>query len=93
MTEHPRLIRWFEELGIDDVPLVGGKNASLGEMYQQLTPKGILIPNGFAVTAQAYRYMLDEAGAWDKLHAVLDDPDPDDVDDLARRGAEAREII
>ncbi len=93
MIEHPKLIRWFKELGMNDVPLVGGKNASLGEMYQQLTPKGILIPNGFAVTAQAYRYMLDEAGAWDKLHAVLDDLDPDDVDDLARRGAQAREIV
>ncbi|HEC06224.1 MAG TPA: phosphoenolpyruvate synthase, partial [Thiolapillus brandeum] len=93
MTDTRNLIRWFEELSIDDVPLVGGKNASLGEMYQQLTPKGILIPNGFAVTAGAYRYMLDEANAWDELHQVLDNLDPENVDDLARRGAQAREII
>ena len=93
MSEIRTLIRWFSELGIQDVPLVGGKNASLGEMYQQLTPKGILIPNGFAVTADAYRYMLDEANAWDDLHKALDDLDPEDVDDLARRGAQAREII
>ena len=93
MTDTRNLIRWFEELSIDDVPLVGGKNASLGEMYQQLTPKGILIPNGFAVTAGAYRYMLDEANAWDELHQVLDNLDPENVDDLAKRGAQAREII
>jgi pyruvate,water dikinase len=51
-------IRWFQELTIDDVPLVGGKNASLGEMIRELTPKGISIPNGFAVTAQAYHAFL-----------------------------------
>ena len=62
-------------------------------MYQQLTAGGILIPNGFAVTADAYRYMLDEACAWTKLHAVLDGLDAEDVDDLAKRGAQAREII
>ncbi len=93
MSEKQPMVLWFSELGIEDVPKVGGKNASLGEMYQQLTPKGILIPNGFAITADAYRYVLDQAGAWDRLHAVLDDLDPDSVDDLARRGAQAREIV
>ncbi len=88
-----RFIRFFEELGIDDVPLVGGKNASLGEMYRALTPKGVRVPNGFAVTAEAYRYVLTQAGAWDKLHAVLDDLDPDDVEDLKRRGRQARRIV
>ena len=86
-------IRWFNELGIEDVPLVGGKNASLGEMYRELTPQGILIPNGFAVTAEAYRYVLDEAGAWDELHQALDDLNPEDVSDLAKRARKAREII
>jgi len=86
-------IRWFEELGIDDIPLVGGKNASLGEMYQKLTPQGIKIPNGFAITADAYRYLLDKAGAWDALHTALDDLEPSDVVDLAKRGAKARDII
>jgi len=86
-------IRFFDSLTIEDIPLVGGKNASLGEMYRELTPQGIKVPNGFAVTAQAYRYTLDRAGAWDKLHAALDDLDPDDVQDLARRAARARDIV
>ncbi len=86
-------IRWFEELGIGDVPLVGGKNASLGEMYRELTPMGVKVPNGFAVTAEAYRDLLTAAGAWDELRAALDGLDPADVDDLARRGARARAIV
>ncbi len=86
-------IRWFEELGIGDIPLVGGKNASLGEMYRKLTINGVRVPNGFAVTANAYRDMLREAGAWDTLKSALDGLDADDVDDLARRGARARAII
>jgi len=93
MNHSNQYIRWFEELAIDDVPLVGGKNASLGEMYQQLTPKGVLIPNGFATTADAYRHMLDEAGAWDDLHDALDNLDPENMEDLAKRGAAAREIV
>ncbi len=88
-----RYIRWFSELGIDDVPLVGGKNASLGEMYRELTPRGVKIPNGFAVTAEAYRDMLTGAGQWDALKETLEGLDPDDVQDLARRGARARAII
>ncbi len=88
-----RYIRWFSELGINDVPLVGGKNASLGEMYRELTPKGVKVPNGFAVTAEAYRDMLTEAGLWDALKETLEGLDPDDVQDLARRGARARAII
>lgn len=68
MTAPISYIRWFNELTIDDIPLVGGKNASLGEMYQELTPQGILIPNGFAVTAEAYRYVLEQANAWTALH-------------------------
>ena len=88
-----RYIRWFEDLGIGDVALVGGKNASLGEMYRELTPQGIRVPNGFAITAEAYRHVLDEADAWPGLHAALDGLDVDDVDDLARRAQRAREII
>ncbi|ORW31179.1 phosphoenolpyruvate synthase [Mycobacterium paraense] len=86
-------IRFFEEIGIGDVPLVGGKNASLGEMYQKLSGQGIRVPHGFATTAQAYRHLLDRAGAWDALHAELDDLDPDDVTALARKGKRAREIV
>ncbi len=93
MSETARYIRWFEELTMDDVPLVGGKNASLGEMYRELTPQGVRIPNGFAITAEAYRHVLDAAGAWEALHEALDGLAPDDVDDLARRGQRAREIV
>jgi pyruvate,water dikinase len=93
MSKQANYIRWFNELTIDDIPLVGGKNASLGEMYRELTPQGIQIPNGFAVTAEAYRYVLDQANGWDKLHQALDDLNPDDVTDLAKRALKAREII
>jgi pyruvate,water dikinase len=86
-------VRFFEEFGIDDVPLVGGKNASLGEMFQKLSDKGVRVPHGFAITAQAYRRMLDKANAWDLLHAELDELDPTDVDALARRGKRVREIV
>ncbi len=86
-------IRFFEEFGIEDVPLVGGKNASLGEMFQKLSGQGIRVPHGFAITAAAYRHMLDSAGAWDALHAELDDLDPDDVTALARKGKRCREIV
>jgi len=67
-------ILWFDQLGIDDVPFVGGKNASLGEMYVNLTSKGIRIPNGFAVTAHAYRYFLDKAGIKDKIRDIIKRP-------------------
>ena len=93
MSNGSKFIRFFNEIGITDVPLVGGKNASLGEMYQQLTPQGVKVPNGFATTADAYRYVLDTAGAWEALHAALDGLDPDDVTDLAQRGAQARSIV
>ncbi len=89
----PQFIRWFSELGIEDVPLVGGKNASLGEMYRELTAQGVNIPNGFAVTAEAYRYVLDRAGAWPRLRGALEGLDADDVSDLAHRAEQAREIV
>jgi len=88
-----RYIRWFDELSIDDVAIVGGKNASLGEMYRELTPRGIRVPNGFAVTAEAYREVLSQSGSWEALHAALEGLDPDDAADLARRGAKARAIV
>ncbi|MGC9127790.1 MAG: PEP/pyruvate-binding domain-containing protein, partial [Acidithiobacillus sp.] len=88
-----RYLRFFREIGIDDLPQVGGKNASLGEMYQKLSSQGVRVPNGFAITAEAYRATLDAAGAWHALHACLDDLDPNDVDALARAGVRAREIV
>ncbi len=89
----PRYIRWFEDLGMDDVPIVGGKNASLGEMYCELAPLGVKLPNGFAVTAEAFRTALTEADAWGELHALLDDLDKTDVRALAAAGRRAREIV
>lgn len=86
-------VRWFKDISIDDVPLVGGKNASLGEMYRELSPQGIKVPNGFAITAEAYRDVLTEANLWDELKATLQGLDAADVEDLARRGARARAII
>ena len=86
-------IRWFNEIGLDDVPLVGGKNASLGEMYRNLTAEGVRVPNGFAVTAEAYAYVLEYNNAWRLLHAALDGLDPDDVRDLQARGEKARAIV
>jgi pyruvate, water dikinase len=88
-----RYVSFFSEIGIGDVPLVGGKNASLGEMYRELTSKGILVPNGFAVTAEAYRATLDAANAWPALREALEGLKPADVDDLARRAHKARDIV
>jgi pyruvate,water dikinase len=88
-----RYIRWFRELSLTDLPLVGGKNASLGEMFQQLTPLGVRVPDGFAVTAEAYRDALDAANAWPELHRLLDALDKTDVTALAQAGARARDIV
>ena len=86
-------VRWFRDIRIGDVALVGGKNASLGELYAVLSREGIRIPNGFALTAHAYRGALTKAAAWDKLHALLDGLDKAQVDVLAARAAEARRIV
>lgn len=86
-------VKWFKEIGIQDVELVGGKNASLGEMYQNLNAVGIRIPNGFAITAEAYRHILDANDAWEKLHEQLDTIDYGDVAQLQERGRICREIV
>ncbi len=86
-------IKWFREIGIEDVAEVGGKNASLGEMYQSLTEEGVRVPNGFAVTASAYEYMLDYNDIWKTLHKQLDDLDPDNMQELQKRGKACREAI
>ena len=87
------LVAWFNDLSIDDVPLVGGKNASLGEMYRNLSPKGVSIPNGFAVTAHAYTYLLEKSKAMDKIRKILSDLDTHDMDNLQERGARVRNLI
>jgi pyruvate, water dikinase len=86
-------IRWFDEIGAGDVALVGGKIASLGEMYRELSTRGVRVPNGFAVTADAYRHLLEQNDAWPRLHQALAGLDCRDVDDLARRAKIAREIV
>ena len=89
----PQFIRWFDQLSNDDVALVGGKNASLGELYQQLVPQGVRVPNGFAITAQAYHSVLAQGGALQALRDTLAELDPDDIGSLSACGARAREII
>ncbi len=86
-------IRWFSETTIDDVPLVGGKNASLGEMYRELTGQGIKIPNGFSITAEAYWKLLEAGGVLEKLKKVMEGLDTSDVAELAKRGKAARDLI
>ena len=83
-------IRRFRDLGIDDVPLVGGKNASLGEMYQALSGEGVMVPNGFATTAQAYRDYLTHNDLETPIREALERLDVDDVEALAKAGAQIR---
>ncbi|AUB78537.1 MULTISPECIES: phosphoenolpyruvate synthase [Spiribacter] len=84
---------WFESLGMDDVERVGGKNASLGEMISNLSGAGVQVPGGFATTAQAYWDFLDESGLRPRIEAALDGLDIDDVQALARVGAQIRSMI
>ena len=86
-------VRWFSDIRLGDVPLVGGKNASLGELYSTLTEQGVRVPNGFALIADAYRDALTAAGAGKQLHQLLDGLDKRDTDMLAKRAAQAREIV
>ncbi len=87
------LILWFKDLGIEDVPYVGGKNAALGEMYANLKPLGINVPNGFAITASAYRYFIAQAGLDTKIPRVLKGLDTHNIKDLQKRGKTVRELI
>ncbi|HTP76782.1 MAG TPA: phosphoenolpyruvate synthase [Rhizomicrobium sp.] len=88
-----RYTRWFRELGMQDVPLVGGKTASLGELYTRLTPKGILIPNGFAITAEAYRDALEQSRAWPDLRRTIAAIRSNDVHSLSQHAAAARRTV
>lgn len=89
----PKFIKFFNELGIKDVPQVGGKNASLGEMYQKLTSKGVRIPNGFATTAYAYDFYMEQAGLKKEIRKILDGLDTTNVPDLMKRGEKVRQTI
>ncbi len=88
-----KFILWFDEIGIEDVPLVGGKNASLGEMIRELSSEGINVPNGFAITAYAYNYLLKNAKIEEKIKSALADLDTHNINNLMERGKKVRDII
>ena len=88
-----RLVIWFDELQLKDIPEVGGKNASLGEMRQNLQKKGVNIPDGYAITAAAYRHLIESSGIWDSIKEILKDLDTHDMDNLRTRGKKVRDLI
>lgn len=85
-----KVILWLDQISNDDVPMVGGKNASLGEMYNTLTPQGVRIPNAFVVTAHAYRRFINESKLADIMHKELDGLDTSNIKALQRKGAAIR---
>ncbi len=88
-----KFVKWFEEIGAQDVALVGGKNASLGEMIRNLGEKGVNVPAGFAITAEAYKYVVEKAGIRQKIKDTLADLDTHDMENLAERGEKIRNLI
>ena len=93
MTDTSTFIRWFHEIGLGDVPLVGGKNASLGELYRELTKVGVQVPNGFAVTAEAYRHFMHTTGLAAKVDAIAQGLQPGNLANLAEKGLAIRQAI
>lgn len=92
-TKINKHIYWFKELSIKDIALVGGKNAALGEMYRELTPLGVKIPNGFAISAEAYRYFISFNDLDQKIKKLLEGLNTHNVEDLAKRGEQIRQLI
>jgi len=88
-----KFVKWFEEFGAKDVALVGGKNASLGEMVRNLGKKGVSVPSGFAITAEAYKYLVEKAGIGRKIQDTLSGLDTRDMENLAKRGEKIRNLI
>lgn len=88
-----KYLKFFKEIGINDIPQVGGKNASLGEMYHYLAPQGVNLPNGVATTSDAYRYFLRETGLDGRIAKALEGLDVSNVRDLKKRGAQIRAMI
>ena len=87
------LVLWYNQLGMNDVDRVGGKNASLGEMITNLSGMGVSVPNGFATTADAFNQFLDQSGVNQRIYELLDKTDIDDVTELAKAGAQIRQWI
>ncbi len=104
MADKPYIL-WFDDVGLGDLPLVGGKNASLGEMRRELTKSGVSVPNGFAVTVNAYHSFLNEAIVHDwhdtggkpdvrkNIRDILSGLDVEDVENLSERGSRVRRLI
>ena len=88
-----QFVKRFNELGIDDVPSVGGKNASLGEMYRELSDQGVKVPNGFATTAEGYRHYIQSNDLQDTIARELDTLDTSDLDGLGEKGEKIRRWI
>jgi pyruvate,water dikinase len=88
-----KMVLWFDELDLADIPQVGGKNASLGEMRRELIPEGVRIPDGYAVTANAYRYLLKSSGIAEQMKKILSDLDTHDMENLKNRGRQIRSLI
>ncbi|OCQ18287.1 phosphoenolpyruvate synthase [Pseudoalteromonas luteoviolacea] len=86
-------VLWYQELGMHDVPRVGGKNASLGEMISNLANAGVQVPGGFATTADAFNEFLEQSGLNEKIHTILDTLDVDDVNELAKVGSQIRQWV
>ncbi len=86
-------VKWYKEVNIDDVGSVGGKNAALGEMYSNLVPLGVNIPDGFALTADAYRHFFKDTGLDEKIKGILSDLNTKDIRNLQVRGKLVREAI
>ncbi|MBW1990877.1 MAG: phosphoenolpyruvate synthase [Deltaproteobacteria bacterium] len=88
-----KFILWLDEIGIADIPLVGGKNASLGEMIANLSSQGINVPYGFAITAAAYQHFLERSGLERSIEHVLQGLDTHNLEDLAYRGKKIRDLV
>jgi pyruvate,water dikinase len=93
MEKDKKFVLWFDQVGNGDVALVGGKNASLGEMYTTLSGKGIRVPNGFIVTAYAYRYFIDNERLASFIEETLNGLDTSDILELQERGKKIRDKI
>ncbi len=93
MKKKDKLVIWFDDIRMKDILEVGGKNASLGEMRRNLISKGVEIPDGYAVTANAYRYLLESAGIQNEVKKILSDLDTHDIGNLKERGAKIRSLI
>ncbi len=88
-----RYIKWLDEITMEDLPLVGGKNASLGEMFQALVPKGINVPYGFAITTEGYWHYVDSNNLRDQIREILEGLDTSNIEDLSMRGKKVRDLI